>query len=240
VPKSRPVEERFWEKCEVRGSNECWLWRAGCSPNGYGRINLGTHEGVELAHRLAWTLMRGPIPTGLSVCHHCDNPPCVNPAHLFLGTRADNLADMKQKERHARGERMGSAKLTEMDVRAIWNLLGRGVTHSTIASMYDVSNSTITNINTGTTWGHFTQFLNRRPYRPACSRTAGVSNPMAKLTEGDVKTIKVLLHQGVVQRSIARLFSVTAANICSIKKGKTWSHVTASENPLPENVLVTT
>jgi hypothetical protein len=135
---------------------------------------------------------------------------------------------------------MGSAKLTEMDVRAIWRLLGRGVTHSTIASIYDVSSTTITNINTGTTWGHFTQFLNRRPHRPAASRTAGECNPMAKLTESDVKTIKVLLHQGVMQKSIARLFSVTAANICSIKSGKAWSHVTASEHPLAENVLVTT
>ena len=88
---------RFWAK--VRKTDGCWLWTAGTFARRYGYGQFGLNGHPHKAHRLAWEFTNGPIPEGLSVLHHCDNPPCVNPAHLFLGTRGDNTRDMMMKGR---------------------------------------------------------------------------------------------------------------------------------------------
>jgi hypothetical protein len=95
----RPFEQRFWEKVDRRGPDQCWLWTAALTGNGYGVIRLDTHLPRVQAHRASWMLSNGPIPDGLWVLHRCDTPRCVNPAHLFLGTRADNVQDMIAKGR---------------------------------------------------------------------------------------------------------------------------------------------
>jgi hypothetical protein len=100
---------RFWARVEK--TQACWNWRGSVRHFGHGHLNvLGV---VTMAHRFSWTLTNGSIPDGLNVLHHCDNPRCVRPDHLFLGTHADNVADMNAKGRHARGERHGRAKLTD-------------------------------------------------------------------------------------------------------------------------------
>lgn len=96
-PPPIPVEHRFWTK--VQKSNGCWLW-TGTKTKGYGMI-LGPGRLPLQAHRVAWTLIFGHIPDGLSVLHHCDVPLCVKPTHLWLGTQADNLADARAKGRRA-------------------------------------------------------------------------------------------------------------------------------------------
>lgn len=90
-------ESRFWRKVDKSG--DCWEWRGFRGANGYGKAHL-TRKPSTYAHRIAWTLTNGPIPKGMHVCHHCDNPPCCNPAHLFLGTAKDNVHDMMVKGRH--------------------------------------------------------------------------------------------------------------------------------------------
>lgn len=108
---------------------------------------------------MAWELANGrPVPPGTLVCHHCDNPPCVNPAHLFLGAPTDNMQDMikKGRQRFRRGADAGAAKLTEDQVREIRGLLDAGHPQRGIASEYGVQQMTISHIATGRSWGWLT------------------------------------------------------------------------------------
>lgn len=143
-----PLAALFWARVSVGPSDVCWEWSASRHSNGYGVFNL------QLAHRLAWQLARGDIPEGLFVCHHCDNPPCCNPRHLFIGTAADNVADMVSKGRQNQGVRHGMAKLDERLVRRIRLRAGAGESRKAIARSLGVTVSTIDNVVWGKTWRH--------------------------------------------------------------------------------------
>jgi len=152
-----PIAERFWPKVQRGGSTECWLWTVYRSRQGYGIFGLpGREGGHALAHRVAWELVNGPIPDGFHVLHHCDNPPCVNPAHLFLGTDADNSHDkvVKGRASHLRGEDSGMAKLTEQDVREIRRLSALGYEQRPLGRMFGVCKSAIGYIVRRETWKH--------------------------------------------------------------------------------------
>jgi len=151
-PKPRPLADKFWEKVDIRGPNECWPWTAYTNDMGYGMIK---HKGRALrAHRVAWELTYGPIPEGMFVCHHCDNPLCCNPAHLFIGTQADNLTDMAQKGRSTLGERDGMSKLTAKQVREIRRCYAEGMLQIRLATEYGVSQNHISNIVNHRRWRH--------------------------------------------------------------------------------------
>ena len=108
--------ERYLSKVEKRSPDDCWPWLGARNLKGYGIMHWNGHS--HNAHRFAWELAHGPIPDGLHCLHHCDNPPCQNPTHLFLDTNDANIADKMAKGRHrgAWGERSGSAKLTAEQV----------------------------------------------------------------------------------------------------------------------------
>lgn len=96
-----PVEQRFWAK--VKRGPDCWLW-TGATTRGYGHIKRGpANAGTAQATHLSWEIHNGPIPDGLMVLHHCDNPPCVNPEHLYLGTHKDNMRDRAVRGRSRGG-----------------------------------------------------------------------------------------------------------------------------------------
>ena len=145
------LEERFWAKVDKKGQDECWEWTASKGAHGYGQIGEGSR--MLLAHRVSWGLQNGSIPAGMCVLHRYDNPACVNPSHLRLGLQADNVRDMMNRGRSARGERQGSSKLTAQDVYEIGQMLGRGIPERVIAKKYGVTQSNISQIKTGETWG---------------------------------------------------------------------------------------
>lgn len=139
-----PLIIRFQQKIGPETASGCKPWQAGTNPAGYGLINKGGKGQCLLAHRVAWEVAHGPIPEGLDVLHKCDNPPCVNTDHLFLGTGADNVADMCSKGRHSFGERNGHCKLTTAQVLAIHQVHEtQKVTQAFLAAMFSVNQSTI-------------------------------------------------------------------------------------------------
>lgn len=149
--------ERFW--ASVEKTDTCWPWRGHRLPSGYGAfrctftdLRYSTISQRILAHRFSWMHENGPIPPGLFVLHHCDNPPCVNPDHLFLGTLLDNKRDSMAKRRHARGETNGGAVATEGLVRAIRTMHASGKTTRAIATETGLSKSTVWAIASRLTW----------------------------------------------------------------------------------------
>jgi hypothetical protein len=147
------AEARFWSKIERGGDDECWLWISGTDPYGYGRFKFGGQYFV--AHRFAWRLSFGEIPEGLCACHACDVRRCCNPAHLFLGTRADNTRDMVEKGRQARGERTGNSKLDADSVREIRGLYADGrYTQEVLGQRFGVSRRLISAIVNHERWSH--------------------------------------------------------------------------------------
>ena len=152
VPVLTPDQSgRFWAKIDKRG-DACWPWLRALYKNGYGQVGFG-HDDKFQAHRVAYSLAVGPIPSGMCVCHSCDNRKCCNPAHLFLGTPADNLRDMRAKGRGNIGERNGGNKLSRSQVGEIASLCREGrESQLEIARQFGVSQSTVSNIALGKKW----------------------------------------------------------------------------------------
>lgn len=145
--------ERFWSK--VRRGEGCWTWLASTSPRGYGNIRWRGRK--HRANRIAWELERGPVPEGMFVCHSCDNPSCVNPDHLFLGTAKDNAQDRTQKGRNrsCRGETHGMVKLTSQQVLEIRQRWAAGPPNQRLlAQEYGVCRPLISMIVHRRIWAH--------------------------------------------------------------------------------------
>lgn len=150
----RPLAERFWEKVAKRDDDACWLWTANQDARGYGRFAVSRCN-IRLSHRVAWELLNGTIPEGLRVLHTCDNPPCVNPDHLFVGTAKENTRDMVRKWRHAHGERHGHATLTDEIVLEMRRLRSEeGLSYAEIGRRVGRLGGTVHKICTRQRWVH--------------------------------------------------------------------------------------
>lgn len=147
--KFRPVLERFMEKVEK--TDTCWLWKGSKNDRGYGFIKIKLK--TASAHRTSYELFNGPIPEGKFILHSCDNPSCVNPAHLSIGTHIENMAGMAKRRRATgggpKGEANGSAKLTDVEVVSIREQHKAGLKVASLAVRFRVSRKQIQNIVTG-------------------------------------------------------------------------------------------
>lgn len=160
--KARPMTEhdmlRFWAKVDKSG--ECWTWKGARNRQGYGRFWTGSRQ--RPAHAALWEYLHGPVLSKMEVCHKCDNPPCCNPDHLFLGTKSDNMQDCTAKGRHGmqvkpesvpRGEQQWHACLTEEIALAIWHrFYAGGVTKIALAREYGVGKHAVYKLLAGQSW----------------------------------------------------------------------------------------
>jgi len=151
MTQARNPEDRFWEKVNKDGPihpynpelGACWVWTSFRNRQGYGKFRFDSD--MHLAHRVAWAMKHGSIPHGYFVCHHCDNPACVRESHLFIGTPAENVADMRAKGRakDPRGEQINSAKLTSLDVLNVRRQHAAGVSARALGRAYGVAHGAI-------------------------------------------------------------------------------------------------
>jgi hypothetical protein len=142
---------KFWDR--VNKTDNCWIWR-GYRHQSHHYGTLKVFKKRTYAHRYAWELTYGKIPNEMHVLHHCDNPPCVRPNHLFLGTQADNNRDKKQKGRLVFGSKRKLAKLKESDIPIIRELWKRGQSMQQIALVHGVHRNTIQQVLSSKTWKH--------------------------------------------------------------------------------------
>jgi hypothetical protein len=154
---------RFWDKVDITWPDECWNWQASKMGRGYGQFFLGQEDETKIligAHRFAYLECHGPIPDDKVVCHKCDNPACVNPFHLWLGTSSENSRDMHRKGRwklkdRAIGQDAAGAKLTDANVIDIRRRYADGgVTQDQLAEEHGVCQAHIARIINGRSWRH--------------------------------------------------------------------------------------
>mgnify|MGYP003543178892 FL=1 len=228
-PDKASLLERFNCYVEVRGPEECWPWTGTTAPNGYGVLTFAGKP--HRAHRLSYLFANGRIgmyspKRSMSVCHRCDNPNCVNPAHLFVGTDGDNVRDASAKGRIQRGEKHYAAKLSEEQVLAIRADLR---SDRQVALGYEVSSSTVAHIRRDGSWPSLGPVKNNSDrHREAVRR--GDNAPAAKITTEIVLAIRA---DPRTVREIAETHGVTRGNVAAIKARKTWSHLPVRSEDVP-------
>lgn len=195
-----------------KSKTECWLWQGTLNDKGYAMLSIGGRKGLYArVSRLAYYFEYGPFDESLKACHHCDNPQCVNPNHIFLGTSKDNTLDMYLKGRESLppnfyGEEVATSKLTEEDVLTIYNST---LSMDELATQYNISKTQIHRILTGKSWAH----LNLKPKK----FNRFIPTPKSKLSDDDVRCIRQSTKRNV---DLAKEFNCDPSHIGKIKKGK--------------------
>ncbi len=211
---------RFWTYVEKSTADACWPWRGSLVGQGYGRFYVRCER--YLAHRIAYAIGAGSDPGCLFVCHSCDNPPCCNPAHLWLGTSLDNNHDAIRKGRKPIGEEANAAILTPEQVESI---LADGRPQRTIAAVYGVSQGCIMLIKTGRNWRHLgktrTDSVANRVANQRASIKHGEDSPRARLTEQEVAAIRA---DPCSNAAVAEKFGIAKSHASHIRTGRVWRH----------------
>jgi len=224
----RGVPARTWDdfvvhfRSRLRVSQQTWNgthcleWTGAIGKHGYGNIRYD-REGVRWhkPHRLAWTIAHGSIPERMSVLHHCDNKPCANEDHLFLGTAKDNHDDMRGKGRESNpprhvGSRHPESKLNEQQVTSIRQARARGVYVKVLAKQYGVTHQLISQISRGEIWAHVSGPITK-------------SGLEAEINEQHVASIRRARASGVRLKELAAKYGVSLQEISKISRGERWA-----------------
>lgn len=229
----RSTPESFWAKVDknsaaaLPGIDRCWLWIGHKNAMGYGTVTY--QRRLLLAHRLAWELTQpDPIPKGMCGCHKCDNPACVRPSHIFIGTHADNRNDAKVKGRlrALAGELVWQAKLRTADIQEIFSLRDAGMRTTALAERFGVDTVTIQKVLARSTWKHVEVRRAKVPVVVERMVFFGESNVAAKLTADDVREIRRLCAEGSTRHvDIGKMFGVNDRSVSNIHLRHTWRHV---------------
>jgi len=222
------IGDRFWGKVNVGPALSCWEWKGSVNSKGYGSFAVGRKDGIELlgrdrssgpvaAHRVAFMLKNGPVANGFFVCHRCDNPSCVNPSHLFVGTPMDNTKDMLSKGREASGEKSGTIKFSDEDVCQMRLMFSQGLAPSEIALKHGASL-------------HYVRTLLLGKMREG----AGGSIPETlhrekRLTDEEVlKVANLLKTTNLSYASIGAMFGVSSGAVKHIRHGSTHKDISGN------------
>lgn len=218
-----PLKQRFWKRVEKLDSG-CWIWTGSKNVGGYGLVGSGGKGGKYLlTHRYSYTIHKGEIPQGMYVMHSCDNPSCVNPDHLSLGTPKDNTLDAKNKGRLSNGER--PKKLSDEQVLFIKEHLE--ISGKDVAAMFNVSKAVVSSIRNGKQRTYVVTdvaYPGRRPkMKKVMPKMLGIDHPRSKMTEDQVRFIKA--HPEINNKQISLMFGVSPNCIRLVRIGRTWTHI---------------
>lgn len=206
--------ERFEAKFDRGEPDECWEWKASRIKGGYGLFGAARFE--RLAHRFSYRIHKGTIAEGMYICHTCDNPPCVNPNHLFAGSQTDNMADAVRKGRMAgRGSHPG-ARFSEEDVADMVARYVAGETQDSIARSYGALRAVVAAIVGPRT---------RCDVNPLTRRARGLNNRQGKLSDGQVREIRKRHREGESQSALAREFGVSQPTVGAIVHWQTFKYL---------------
>lgn len=208
---------RILNNIEVAPSG-CFNWKLFRNKKGYGRMKVdGQHRP---AHRVSYQVFRKAVPEGLFVLHECDNPACVNPAHLFLGTNLDNVRDSVAKGRNSRGERHGRSKLSDANIQEVTKRYSGGESIKNLSLAFNVTVRTMNEVLRGKSFKHIKRRCFSLPGNPS-----GSGNTNAKLDEESVIKIRRAAALGRSRKSIASEFGISASNVGAIVLRKAWRHL---------------
>lgn len=216
----------FYSKVKINSDDACWEWESGVDKDGYGKFQF--RENPWRAHRVSWTIYNGEIPEGMYVCHKCDNPTCVRPSHLWLGTDADNIHDMDEKGRRTpqSGEQNNASRLTKAQVIEIRELYANtDMFQWEIAEKFGVSRELVGQIVRRDIWSHL-ENKHKDHSDVVKLKRKGENHHLARLTEEQVIKIRELYASGdIFQRELAEQFGISRSQIGSIVNYDTWTHI---------------
>lgn len=220
--KERAIKN-FWNK--VNKTDSCWLWTGAKTTDGYGCFGNG-RLGSKRAHRFSWEIDRETIPPNMELCHTCDNPSCVNPEHLFIGTHTDNMRDAARKKKfplrygtdHPRG------KWSDEQVKSMVQLYNSGTPIKEICSLFGICRSSLGNILYRSAREHALDGIRvskkkRTPYRK------GEHNSRSRFKTDQILKIRNLYESGSSPKEIKSIFNLPEGTFWSIVCRSTWKHI---------------
>jgi hypothetical protein len=207
---------RFWSKVN-KIEDGCWEWASNKNNMGYGRFSLGSVIGKKLAHRLSYEEANGPIPNGMHICHKCDNPACVNPDHLFAGTRSDNMTDSAKKGR------TWNMRLADASVIALLKDYISGMSREAMGKKYGIATCSVDDFTTGSS----RKWLHGKHGCPTFEelQSAKRLKPSAILNAETVLEIRARLENGEQGKDLAAEYGMHKATISDIKLRKIWKDI---------------